>query len=176
MSERDPPIRVARIPGGPLTYLIDSAPQALPPVRSGDLAEAWIAARDAASEAQWGTPRLFRFLLGDGDKLDLALADDDACCWAAAVDQTAGMHTPYGLSLCLRLLALVDLLARSTWLGAFYRLGLAGAALDPALVRVAASAALTSQARFDESQFRARLAHTANPRLASHLMISGATS
>ena len=169
MSERAP-IRVARVPGGPLTYLIDAAPQSLPPVRSGDLAEAWAAARDAASDTRWGTPRLFRFLRSEGGMLDLALADDDACCWAAAVDQTAGMHTAYGLSLCLRLLALVDLLARAAWLGRFYRLGRAGAALDPALVRVAATTSLTSQANFDEREFRARLSVTDTP-----LMISGAT-
>ncbi len=79
------------------------------------------------------------------------------------------MHTTYGLSLCLRLLALVDLMARASWLGRFYRLGRAGATLDPALVRVAATTALTSQANFDEHEFHAKLALAANP-----LMISGA--
>lgn len=175
MSERAP-IRVARVPGGPLTYLVDTTPEALPPVRSGDLAEAWAAAREAATDAQWGTPRLFRFRRTEGDMLDLALADDDACCWAAAVDQTAGMHTTYGLSLCLRLLALVDLLARASWLGRFYRLGRAGASLDPALVRVAATTSLTSQASFDEREFHARLASAGAPALTTDLMISGATS
>lgn len=170
MSERAS-IRIAHAPGGPLTYLIDAAPETLPPVRSGDLAEAWVAARQAAADTQWGTPRLFRFLRTEGGMLDLALADDDACCWAAAVDQSAGMHTPYGLSLCLRLLALVDLLARASWLGRFYRLGRAGAALDPALVRVAATTSLTSQASFDEREFQTRLASTDTP-----LMISGAAS
>ena len=170
MSERAP-IRVARVPGGPLTYLIDTAPEALPPVRSSDLAEAWAAAREAAGETQWGTPRLFRFCRAGGDVLDLSLADDDACCWAAAVDQTAGMHTPYGLSLCLRLLALIDLLARASWLRRYFRLGRAGAALDPALVRVAATVALTDQANFDERDFHARLAVDASP-----VMISGAVT
>jgi hypothetical protein len=162
MSERAP-IRVARVPGGPVTYLIDAPPEALPPVRTGDLAEAWEAARQAACDTQWGTPRLFRFLRTEGGMLDLALADEDASCWAAAVDRTAGMHTTYGLSLCLRLLALVDLLARASWLARFYRLGRAGVALDPALVRVAANTALTSQAGFDEGEFHARLAESATP-------------
>jgi hypothetical protein len=171
MSERAP-IRVARVAGGPLTYLIDTTPQALPPVRSTDLAEAWSSAREAAHDGRWSLPRLLRFLRADGGVLDLALADADACCWAGAVDQSTGMHTTYGMSLCLRLLALVDLLARASWLRRFYRLGRAGAALDPALLRVAAAATLTEQARFDEGQFRAHLAAVAPP----NLMISGATS
>jgi hypothetical protein len=109
---------VAQAQGGVLTYLIAAAPENLPPVRSADLAAAWEAARDAACGAEWGYPRLFRFQQEDGGTLDVALVDEDACCWARAVDQTTGMQTTYGLSLCLRLLALVDLLARAPWTGA----------------------------------------------------------
>ena len=159
MSRRaQPPIRLAQAQDGTLTYLVASPPEALPPVRSVDLTSAWEAARDAASGSEWGLPRLFRFLREDGTTLDLALADQDACCWAAAVDETTGLQTSYGLSLCLRLLALVDLLARARWTGALYRIGRAGAALDPALVRAAATAPLTPQAAFDETALRARLA------------------
>ena len=146
-----------------MTYLIHAAPESLPPVRSGDLAAAWEAARAAAVEASWGQPRLFRFIKPDGSTLDMALADEDACCWAEAVDHSTGMQNPYGLSLCLRLLALVDLLARASWASALYRIGRAGAALDPSLVRTAATAPLTSQAAFDETAFRSRLGGAAPP-------------
>lgn len=152
-----PPIRVATTPGGPVTYLVYLSPEALPPVRSGDLADAWGAAREAAAGSEWGTARAFRFLQDDGETLDLVLSDEDACCWAAAVDHTAAIQTTYGLSLCLRLLALIDLIARAPWLGAFCRIGRAGAALDPALVRAAATVPLTRQAAFDERRFRIQL-------------------
>jgi hypothetical protein len=150
-------VRVVQANDGTLTYLIASAPEHLPPVRSADLTAAWDAAHDAASGCEWGLPRLFRFLPDDGTTLDLALADEDACCWAGAVDHTTGMHTTYGLSLCLRLLALVDLLARAPWAGAHCRIRRAGAALDPQLVRIAAAAPLTKGAAFDETLFRLRL-------------------
>ena len=70
--------------------------------------------------SHWGTPRLFRFCRADGTSTDLALADPDACCWAGAVDGTVGIGTSYGLSLCLRLLALVDLLASARWAGTLF--------------------------------------------------------
>jgi hypothetical protein len=65
------------------------------------------------------------------------------------------MHTSYGLSLCLRLLALVDLLARERWAAALLTVTRGGAELDPALLRAAAIAPLNREARFDETKFRA---------------------
>jgi len=156
-------VRVVQAHDGTLTYLVDLAPESLPPVRSADLADAWDAARHAACDAEWGRPLVFRFLQDDGGTLDLALADEDACCWAGAVDQTTGMQTTYGLSLCLRLLALVDLLARAPWTGSHCRIARAGATLDPMLVRTAATTPLTAQADFDESLFRVRLGRSAAP-------------
>ena len=176
MSERvRQPIRVAKAQDGPITYLIDASPEALPPVRTGDLADAWSTARDAAAGSEWGLPRVFRFLRDDGATLDLALADEDACCWAEAVDQTAGIQTHYGLSLCLRLLALVDLIARTPWLRPFCHIGREGAALDPALMRTAATAPLTRQAGFDEFDFRARLNDSTAP-LRPRFKITGANA
>ena len=149
--------------GGALTYVVDAPPEALPPVRGRDLERAWYAARGAAMAATWGTVRGFRFRRPDGSFTDLALADRDACCWAAAVDQIAGLTSSYGLSLCLRLLALVDLLARASWAAPLCRLERDGADLHPSLLRAAAATPLTAEARFDESGFRSRL----TPSLAS---------
>ncbi len=175
MPQAQSSVRVAQARDGTLTYLVDAAPEALPPVRSRDLEAAWDAARAAATLSEWGTPRMFRFRQADGSTTDLALSDQDARCWAGAVDQTTGMQTPYGLSLCLRLLALVDLLARAPWTGVLCRIGRAGAALDPLLVRTAATAPLTNQAGFDEAAFRAKLACIAAPAPAG-LPLSGATA
>lgn len=146
-----------------MTYLVDLPPEALPPVRGRDLAAAWDAARDAAAEAEWGAGRLFRFRRPDGSITDLALSDEDARCWAGAVDGTVGMQTSYGLSLCLRLLALVDLMGRAPWTAGLFRIGRTGAALHPALLSAAATAQLTPDARFDETGFRARLARLPPP-------------
>ncbi len=156
-------IRVGQSRDGTLTYLVDLPPEAMPPVRGRDLAAAWDAARDAATDAVWGAGRLFRFRRPDGSTTDLALSDEDARCWAGAVDITVGMQTSYGLSLCLRLLALVDLLARAPWMSNLFQIGRGGAALHPALLSAAATAELTADAQFDETGFRDRLARLPAP-------------
>lgn len=151
------PIKVGRTRDGAVAYVVDVPPEALPPVLVRDLAAAWDAARDAAADSAWGTARLFRFRRPDGSVTDLVLSDEDARCWAGAVDGTVGMKTSYGLSLCLRLLALVDLMARASWMRSLFRIGRAGTALHPALLAAAATAPLTPDARFDETGFRRRL-------------------
>lgn len=151
-------IRVESGPHGVLTYQVDAAPEALPPVTLRDLAASWEGARAAARAESWGSPRLFRFRHPDGATTELALADPDACCWAGAVDETVGMDTPHGLALCLRLLALVDLLARARWAAPLFRLAATGAELDADLLRAASFAPLNAQGRFDEIAFRRLLA------------------
>ncbi|MBV9784101.1 MAG: hypothetical protein JO264_09800 [Acidisphaera sp.] len=155
---RQRPIETGRAADGSLTYLVDLPPEALPPVRGRDLAAAWDAARQAARAQAWGVARCFRFRRTDGSYTEIALADRDASCWAGAVDRTVGMHSSYGLSLCLRLLALIDLLARARWASGLLALRAGAAELPPALVRLAAIAPLTEEARFDEPVFRAHLA------------------
>ncbi|MGI4950656.1 MAG: hypothetical protein ACRYGM_02535 [Janthinobacterium lividum] len=164
MQRALPAIQVGQAPDGTLTYLVDRPLAALPPVRSRDLAAAWDSARAAAIETLWGAARRFRFRRGDGSFADLELQDRDARCWAEAVEITTGLQTPYGLALCLRLLALVDLLAHASWTASLCRVRRGGAELHPALLRMAASAELTDDACFDETGFRAGLALlSANP-------------
>ena len=163
--EQNPPIRVGAAPDGSLTYLVDLPPEALPPVTRRDLERAWYAARHAALAEQWGAVRVFRFLRADGEHSDLVLADRDASCWAGALDAIYGMGTRQGLSLCLRLLALIDLLANSPWAVPLLRLARDGAEPDPALLHAAATEPLTNEARFDQTGFRARLARYTSQRL-----------
>jgi hypothetical protein len=148
-----------------LTYLVDLPPDALPPVARRDLERAWYVARHAALAGQWGAVRIFRFSHPDGAHSDLILADRDASCWAAALDAIYGMGTRHGLSLCLRLLALVDLLAHAPWALPLLRLARDGAEPDPALLHVAATEPLTPEARFDQTGFRARLSRYTSHRL-----------
>ena len=150
-------VQVGAAADGTLTYLVALPPEALPPVRLRDLAAAWDAARGAAITERWGIVRLFRFRRADGGVTDLALADRDACCWAGAVDGTVGMQSAYGLSLCLRLLALVDLLSRARWADGMFTVRRDGAEIDQALLHGAATTPLTTEARFDEAEIRARV-------------------
>jgi hypothetical protein len=171
MSVQDPPsnpeasggtIRVGGTPDGFMTYLVDLPPEALPSVGRRDLERAWYAAREAALAERPGTVRGFRFNRPDGSHTDLALADRDARCWVAAVDRTVGLAHAPGLSLCLRLLALIDLLARAPWARSLFHLARDGAEFHPALLKAAASQPLTRDARFDEAGFRARLSRFIN--------------
>ena len=134
-SEHPPSVRIGAGPDGSLTYFVALPPEELPSVHRRDLERAWYAARDAALEQRWGVARFFRFQRPDGSYGDLALADRDACCWACAVDGTVGLRNSYGLSVCLRLLALVDLLARVRWADSLCLLRRDGADLHPSLLR-----------------------------------------
>jgi hypothetical protein len=150
-------IRVGGGPDGLMTYLIDLPPEALPSVCRRDLERAWYAAREAALAEHQGAVRGFRFNRPDGSHTDLALADRDARCWVGAVDRTVGIANASGLSLCLRLLALVDLLVRARWADGLFTLRRDGAELHPALLREAAETTLAEDARFDAEALRARL-------------------
>jgi hypothetical protein len=150
-------VHVGARPDGSLTYLVTLPPEDLPAVHRRDLERAWYAAREAALSQRWSVARFFRFQRPDGSFGDLALADPDACCWAGAVDRTVGLRNSYGLSVCLRLLALVDLLARARWADPLCQLEADGAELHPSLLRAAASMPLGADARFDETGFRSRL-------------------
>ncbi len=150
-------VQVAMLRDGTTGYLVGLAPDALPPVRARDLSAAWDAARGAAEAEHWDVPRLFRFHGTGGSGLELALADPDACCWAGAVDRTLGLGSAYGISVCLRLLALVDLLASAPWARPWVALKRDGAEVAPSLLRIAAMAPLTPQGRLDEAAMQARL-------------------
>ncbi|MCX7380502.1 MAG: hypothetical protein NT133_03575 [Alphaproteobacteria bacterium] len=163
--ERDarPTIKVAESSDGTLTYQVALPPEALPPVRPRDLDAAWQRARAAALAERWGKLRLFRFIREDGTTTDLALADPDAACWAEAADLVAPLASTYGMSLCLRLLALVTLLGGAgreavQWTSPLFTLHRDGAEIAPVLLNAAAQVTLNRDALFDPDRLRARLA------------------
>jgi hypothetical protein len=151
-------VQVAASADGAVVYRLDTPPEGLPAVRSRDLAAAWDAAREAARSAEWGAATRFQFSRTDGTSTELALADRDARCWAAAVGRVAALRTPYGVSLCLRLLALVNLLAQARWAVSLLAFEAGLVRLHPALLRLAASCPLSAEGLFDEQSFRAALA------------------
>ena len=163
------PIRVARAPDGALTYTLALAPSALPPVTPRALQHAWDTARDAvrqadrrrhpalpdpiwpdASASRFGPPRLLLFQPADAEPTRLAIADRDASAWADAIDSAHGLDSLQGMALCLRLLALVDAMARLKWLVPMFSFSGGGIMLHPALLAAAATMSLDAAARFDE--------------------------
>jgi hypothetical protein len=146
-------IHVAPAAEGGFVHLVPCAPEALPAVAPDALLAAWEAARRAAAAGRWGAPRQLLFQTESGP-LSLAITDRDACCWSEAVDRSADLGTLAGLALCLRLLALVEVLGRSPDLGGLFELTSDGVELHPALLRAAAALPLDSGARFDETALR----------------------
>ncbi len=150
VTARDAPpaaIEVAAAPDGRLCYAVQGAPAALPAVCPRDLLACWTDAHRLAASGVWGAARQFRFLTHPAP-IDIALADPDARCWADAVDARASLATRYGLSLCLRLLALVDLLTHSPQARALVAFDAGEAELHPRLVAAAAAQPLNVEARF----------------------------
>ncbi len=140
---------------GSLTYAIPLTPESLPAVRPAALLAAWDAAREAADAGAWGPPRRLIFLpAAHGEPTVLEIADPDARCWAEAVDRGADLGTVLGLALCLRLLALVEVMGRARWLVGLFDLGPGGVELHPALLSAAATMPLDAGARFDAEALR----------------------
>jgi len=157
-------IRVAGTETGALAYLVPLPPEELPAVSPGDLLHAWTVARRGAVLRQWGTPRFLRFAArGEREPTEIAIADADASAWAEAIDQAFELESLRGLSLCLRLLALVEVLARAPRLEPFFDVTPAGVDLHPSLLGAAAAVPLDGAARFDEGALLERLRLRALP-------------
>ena len=148
------PIRVVQAPDGALAYVVPVAPETLPPVPPGDLLAAWALARQGAALRRWGPRRVLRFVRPGGDATEIAIIDRDAGAWAEAIDAAVGLETLRGLALCLRLLALVEVLTRAAWLGPLFDVSAGGIDLHPALLAAAAGMPLDAGARFDEARLR----------------------
>ncbi len=155
-----PTIQVARLPDGALAYAVALPPEDLPPVKPRDLVAAWDLAREGAALQHWGPLRLLRFQRADGSSTEIAIADADAGCWAEAIDAGFGLGTLRGLSTCLRLLALVEVLPRLPWLAGLFSIGPGGVELHPSLLAAAARLPLDAGARFDETGLRRLLSRS----------------
>jgi hypothetical protein len=139
-------------------HLISAPPSRLPTVTRQDLERAW----EAAGSSRAAPPRFFRFAGVEGPPVEMLLHDSDAAAWAAAVERSAGLSTPYGISICLRLLALVALLAEAGWARAWFELRRDGAKIRPELWHAAALVTLNDAGGFDETDLRALLPEHCN--------------
>jgi hypothetical protein len=151
-EERSSCVEVMEYGGDRLLYRVTLPPDGMPPVPVRALEAALDEARAAARDDGDRRHRSFRFLGRDGSVADFDIEDRDALIWAAAVDRRAGLETLGGMSLCLRLLALVHLLATAPWASRYFKAE-TGSRIDRDLLRAAARADLTEEARFDEASF-----------------------
>ncbi len=143
-------------PAGEVLHVLSVPPPTLPSVTKRDLEQAWEAAQ-AAGAAPLPPARGFRFARVAGEPVELILHDPDAAAWAAAVDRVADLSTMRGVSLCLRLLGLVELMGRAGWARAWFTLDRGGADIAPALLLAAALAPLNETGGFDEPALQALL-------------------
>ncbi|MFT8244557.1 hypothetical protein [Roseomonas sp. BN140053] len=170
-------IGVARGPGGELAYAVPFPPESIPPVPPRALLAAWDTARDAAAACLHGPERSLRFATppapapaapGTGralaevgapgpEPVEMHLSDPDARCWAEAIDDSLGLGTLSGLSVFLRLLALLDAMGRLPWLRGMFDINAGGTLLHPQLLAAAADLPLDRAARLDETSLRRRL-------------------
>jgi hypothetical protein len=141
-------------PAGEILHLVPHAAPALPAVTKRDLEQAWELAQTATSSPH---ARTIRFAQPETQPLDLRLADTDAASWATAIDRVKNLSTAHGLSVLLRLLALVDLMANAPWLRAWFTLTRAGMDIHPALLQAAALSPLTPTGGFVETALGALL-------------------
>lgn len=133
-----------------------------------DLIAAWNA---ATVGAEIGLPvepedaRGVRFHRADGTETRILFADTDAHCWVGALDRAIGLDSVHGIAVCFRLLGLIHLMASAPWTRPWFEIGgQDGPEIHPALLRVAATLPLTSDARFDAEQFRRHAEPLLGPR------------
>lgn len=153
----DDTILLSTGPAGAVRYEVMLPPERLPGVAGRDLLAAWDAAREAAAAEAWGEPRAVAFRRADGAMTELVIADADARCWAAAVDATVGLASLYGMAVCFRLLALIELMATASWARGFFAITRDGTEIHPALIGAAARFPLAADARFDHAALRKSL-------------------
>jgi len=156
-------IRSAVAPDGTALHLVPISPDRLPRVQKRDLEQAWEGAHQAARAGQDGPQRGFRFAGG----ADVLLQDRDARAWAASIDRIADLSTAHGISVCLRLLGLVALIAEARWIAPFVRIGRGGVALDGELLNAASLTKLTKNGNLDAAAIRALLRRGPNQELSS---------
>jgi hypothetical protein len=146
-------VNTIALPSGALRHEIGVAASALPAVLPSALEAAWEAARASAEAGLWGPARLMAFQ----DGVEIALTDADAACWAEAMARRQGLNSLTDVALCLRLLALVEVLGRAKWLRGFFTITADGAEFQPSLLAAAARAPLDATGRFEDGPLRAML-------------------
>jgi len=133
-----------------IAYFVSAPPAALPSVSKRDLEQAWEAAQTLLADPP---ARIFIFP-GAEAPIELQLNDPDADAWAAAVDRAIGLDSAHGISVCLRLIALIGGLAQFGWAREWFGPKMS---VRAELLTAASLAPLTEAGGFDETALRALL-------------------
>lgn len=130
----------------------------LPPVRSTDLQAAWETA-SIASENNLKTtendPDGVIFETKLRQPIDFEFDDYDALCWATAIHRSYDLTTLRGLSLCFRMLALYQLMAKNAWSRGLFSFDRSNTLkIDKGLLAAAAVTNLGEDGAFDAEEIR----------------------
>ena len=146
-------IRRVTGPDGAAVHLVPLAPERLPTVTQRDLERAWLAAHHQAQRPHPSPARAFRFATG----ATLTVTDPDAQRWVSAIEASADLATAYGISLCLRLLSLITLIAHSDWCAPHLQFRGEGCPVDARLLKAASLATLTPHGALNPAAVRTLL-------------------
>lgn len=130
----------------------------LPAVRSIDLNFAWETA-SAATEDRFqrdeNDPEGIIFDTQGGDLIEFKFDDYDALCWATAIHRSFELTTLRGLSLCFRMLALYQLMAKYNWARTLFSFDRRKSLwIDKALLSAAAITPLLEDGTFNSEDIR----------------------
>lgn len=133
-------------------------PQDLPAVRSAELSDTWAtasASADTAFHMGASDPEGVIFQGENSHLVEFEFDDYDALCWATAIHRSFDLTTIKGLSLCFRMLALYQLMARNHWARELFTFDRRNSLkIDKALLSAAAVTPLCEDGSFDGETIR----------------------
>lgn len=132
--------------------------QDLPPVGLSDISRAWEMASKAAElgmELRENDPNGVVFHDKLGKPVQIKFVDFDAHYWATAIHRSYNLATVKGLSVCFRMLALYQLMAKSPWARPLFSFDRKNRLrIDKGLMAAAAATPLNIDGLFDTNEIR----------------------
>ena len=151
----------SRDASGRITILVTCPIQDLPAVRPAELKQAWDTASVAVRQGLRLTdndPYGLAFKDRSGQSVDLIFHDSDAHLWAVAIHRAFDLSTIKGLSLCLRMLALYQLMAGQSWARCCFKVDKnRPITIENRLLREAALTNLTETGGFDQAALKRQI-------------------
>lgn len=147
-----------RLNDGRMMINAQFGPQDLPAVRTAELSDTWATASASAETAFHmldNDPEGIVFHGKDGRLMEFEFDDYDALCWAIAIHRSFDLTTIKGLSLCFRMLALYQLMAKKHWARGLFTFDRRNnLKIDKALLSAAAITPLSEDGSFNGETIR----------------------
>lgn len=152
------PLDLKRLPDGSTMVCAPFPAQELPPVGLSDISRAWETASKAAEmsiKMGENDPDGVFFRDEKGASIQVRFDDFDAHCWATAIHRTFNLATIKGLSICFRMLALYQLMAKNPWARPLFSFDRKNRLrIDKGLMAAAAATPLNVDGLFDPDHIR----------------------